>query len=267
MGKMQKYLAEALGTFALVGVGSFAIISATAGDDARDRVDRAGLRPRAADRPLRLRRGVGRPLQPRRLDRHVPRSPDHDGRPHRLRGRAVHRRDRGVARRPDRLQRRGRGRHHHAVARRLGRRRRRVRLLGALRRGDPPVVEERARPRERPRRDPPRARRDPRRRDPDQRRLGQPGPQLRACPRRHRVHRSLDLPDRAADRRDRRLDRPPDRRRGRHEPPRRHRRGPAPPGRPSPRRPRRASPAWRGRPTRTPPPHARAAPRRAPPDA
>ena len=32
MGKMQKYLAEALGTFALVGVGSFAIISASAGD-------------------------------------------------------------------------------------------------------------------------------------------------------------------------------------------------------------------------------------------
>ena len=32
MGKMQKYLAEVLGTFALVGVGSFAIISATAGD-------------------------------------------------------------------------------------------------------------------------------------------------------------------------------------------------------------------------------------------
>ena len=28
MGKMQKYLAEALGTFTLVGVGSFAIISA-----------------------------------------------------------------------------------------------------------------------------------------------------------------------------------------------------------------------------------------------
>ena len=35
MGKMQKYLAEALGTFALVGVGSFAIISASAGPDAR----------------------------------------------------------------------------------------------------------------------------------------------------------------------------------------------------------------------------------------
>ena len=35
MGKMQKYLAEALGTFALVGVGSFAIISATANPDAR----------------------------------------------------------------------------------------------------------------------------------------------------------------------------------------------------------------------------------------
>lgn len=32
MGKMQKYLAEALGTFALVGVGSFAIVSASAGD-------------------------------------------------------------------------------------------------------------------------------------------------------------------------------------------------------------------------------------------
>ena len=32
MGKMQKYLAEALGTFALVGVGSFAIISASGGD-------------------------------------------------------------------------------------------------------------------------------------------------------------------------------------------------------------------------------------------
>jgi aquaporin Z len=32
MGKMQKYLAEALGTFALVAVGSFAILSASAGD-------------------------------------------------------------------------------------------------------------------------------------------------------------------------------------------------------------------------------------------
>jgi MIP family channel proteins len=32
MGKMQKYLAEALGTFALVGVGSFAIISSTANE-------------------------------------------------------------------------------------------------------------------------------------------------------------------------------------------------------------------------------------------
>ena len=32
MGKMQKYLAEAMGTFALVGVGSFAIVSASAGD-------------------------------------------------------------------------------------------------------------------------------------------------------------------------------------------------------------------------------------------
>jgi aquaporin Z len=32
MGKMQKYLAEALGTFALVNVGSFAIISASGGD-------------------------------------------------------------------------------------------------------------------------------------------------------------------------------------------------------------------------------------------
>lgn len=32
MGKMQKYLAEALGTFALVGVGMFAIVSASAGD-------------------------------------------------------------------------------------------------------------------------------------------------------------------------------------------------------------------------------------------
>ena len=32
MGKMQTYLAEALGTFTLVGVGSFAIISASAGD-------------------------------------------------------------------------------------------------------------------------------------------------------------------------------------------------------------------------------------------
>ena len=32
MGKMQQYLAEALGTFALVAVGSFAIVSASAGD-------------------------------------------------------------------------------------------------------------------------------------------------------------------------------------------------------------------------------------------
>ena len=32
MGKMQKYLAEVLGTFTLVGVGSFAIISASAAD-------------------------------------------------------------------------------------------------------------------------------------------------------------------------------------------------------------------------------------------
>ena len=32
MGKMQKYVAEVLGTFTLVGVGSFAIISASAGD-------------------------------------------------------------------------------------------------------------------------------------------------------------------------------------------------------------------------------------------
>ena len=32
MGKMQKYLAEALGTFALVAVGSFAILSASGGD-------------------------------------------------------------------------------------------------------------------------------------------------------------------------------------------------------------------------------------------
>ena len=32
MGKMQNYLAEALGTFALVAVGSFAIVSASAGD-------------------------------------------------------------------------------------------------------------------------------------------------------------------------------------------------------------------------------------------
>jgi aquaporin Z len=32
MGKMQLYLAEALGTFALVAVGSFAIVSASAGD-------------------------------------------------------------------------------------------------------------------------------------------------------------------------------------------------------------------------------------------
>jgi aquaporin Z len=32
MGKTQKYLAEALGTFALVGMGSFAIVSASAGD-------------------------------------------------------------------------------------------------------------------------------------------------------------------------------------------------------------------------------------------
>ncbi len=30
MGKMQKYLAEVLGTFALVVVGSFAIVSASA---------------------------------------------------------------------------------------------------------------------------------------------------------------------------------------------------------------------------------------------
>ena len=28
MGKMQKYLAEGLGTFTLVGIGSFAIVSA-----------------------------------------------------------------------------------------------------------------------------------------------------------------------------------------------------------------------------------------------
>lgn len=32
MGKMQKYLAEVLGTFTLVGVGSFAIVSASAAD-------------------------------------------------------------------------------------------------------------------------------------------------------------------------------------------------------------------------------------------
>ena len=32
MGKMQKYLAELLGTFTLVGVGSFAIVSASAAD-------------------------------------------------------------------------------------------------------------------------------------------------------------------------------------------------------------------------------------------
>jgi aquaporin Z len=32
MGKTQKYLAEALGTFALVGIGSFAIVSASVGD-------------------------------------------------------------------------------------------------------------------------------------------------------------------------------------------------------------------------------------------
>jgi aquaporin Z len=32
MGKTQKYLAEALGTFALVSIGSFAILSASAGD-------------------------------------------------------------------------------------------------------------------------------------------------------------------------------------------------------------------------------------------
>ena len=73
-------------------------------------------------------------------------------------------------------------------------------------------------------RDPADARRDPRRRDPDQRRLRQPGAEPRAGAGRHGVQRHLDLPDRAADRRDPRLDRVQGRRSRGHELPRRHRR-------------------------------------------
>ena len=54
-------------------VGSLAIVSADPATAAPGRVDRARLRPRAADRALRVRRGVGRALQPGRLARDVPR--------------------------------------------------------------------------------------------------------------------------------------------------------------------------------------------------
>ena len=59
MGKTQKYLAEALGTFALVGIGSFAIVSFQVGGQSLrrggDRLDRTRLRPRAPDRAVRIR--------------------------------------------------------------------------------------------------------------------------------------------------------------------------------------------------------------------
>ena len=73
MGKMQKYLAEALGTFMLVGIGSFAIVS-------------AGGRPRGGRAVVAIALGfglallaglyafgggLGRALQPGRLARHV----------------------------------------------------------------------------------------------------------------------------------------------------------------------------------------------------
>ena len=58
-------------------VGSFAIVAAAAGSPHRaagDRLDRAvRLRPRAARRPLRVRGGLGRALQPGRVARDVPR--------------------------------------------------------------------------------------------------------------------------------------------------------------------------------------------------
>ena len=63
MGKMQMYVAEVLGTFALVGVGSFAILSASAGDSLGIVSIALGF-GRAADRALRLRGGLGGHFNP-----------------------------------------------------------------------------------------------------------------------------------------------------------------------------------------------------------
>ena len=61
MGKMQKYLAEALGTFALVGVGSFAIVSAprpaTGSGSCRSRSASASRCSSASTRSARCRAG------------------------------------------------------------------------------------------------------------------------------------------------------------------------------------------------------------------
>ena len=72
--------------------------------------------------------------------------------------------------------------------------------------------------------DPAHAARHPRRDHPDQRLVGEPGPELRPRPRRDGVHRHLALSDLPADRRDPRLGGVPRRRRGGHEPARRPRR-------------------------------------------
>ena len=74
MGKMQKYLAEVLGTFTLVVVGSFAIVSQRRPrDGVANRLDRARFRSRAPDGAVRVRRGVRRALQSGRVARDVPR--------------------------------------------------------------------------------------------------------------------------------------------------------------------------------------------------
>ena len=78
----------------------------------------------------------------------------------------------------------------------------------AVRGGDPPVDEERADARHRAHRDPAHATRDPRRHHPDQRLVGEPRAEPRPGDRRHGVRRPLDLPDLPADRSGARLDRP-----------------------------------------------------------